>query len=473
MKTIVGLYDDWSTARQVVEELARAGFDRNDINLIANDANQEFAHSLGTTDGNGTAAAEGAAAGALAGGALGGIGGLLLGLGALAIPGVGPVIAAGPIAAGLTGAAVGAATGGIIGALANWGIPEEEAGYYAEGIRRGGTLVGVRADEGQVDRALEIMNRFSPVDIQRRSSEWRTSGWTGFDPDAEEYTFTSDMYSANDGQNRQTGRGWAEVERDQSDMGMTGTGVAGSTLGSTTTDRDFAGKGMARMDTKSEGMSTMDVDHVEGEKAIPIVEEELRVGKREVERGTVRVHSYVEETPVHENVSLREERVTVERRPVDRAVDPSTIDAFQERTIEMSETAEEVVAEKTARVVEEVVVGKEVDTRTKRVEDTIRRTKVEIDDSTGGQTTDWSNYNTGWRTHYNQYYGTTGRNYDYYQPGYRYGYDLANNARYSGRDWNTIEADARRDWEATGQGAWEDFKDAIRHGWNEVKQAVS
>lgn len=446
MKTIVGLYDDWSTARQVVEELSRAGFDRNDINLVSNDANQEFAHSLGTTDGNGTAAAEGAATGALAGGALGGIGGLLLGLGALAIPGVGPVIAAGPIAAGLTGAAVGAATGGLIGALAGWGIPEEEAGYYAEGVRRGGTLVGVQAEEHEVDRALQLMNRFGPVDIERRSSEWRSSGWTGFDPDAEAYDFTSDTYSANNGQNRQTSRGWAEVEPPQGGMGMTGAGVAGST----------------RMDTTREG-----------ETAIPIVEEELRVGKREVERGAVRVHTYVEETPVHEDVSLREERVTVERRPVDRVVDPSTIDAFQESTIEMTETAEEVVTNKTARVVEEVVVGKQVDTRTERVEDTIRRTEVEIDDSTSGRTADWSRYDTGWRTHYNQNYGSTGRKYDYYQPGYRFGYDVANNTRYSGRDWDLIETDIRRDWEATGRGAWEDFKDSIRYGWNEVKQAVS
>lgn len=446
MKTIVGLYDDWSTARQVLEELARAGFDRDDINLVANDANKTFAQSLGDANGDGETVAEGAATGALAGGALGGLGGLLLGLGALAIPGIGPVIAAGPIAAGLTGAAVGAATGGLIGALAGWGIPEEEAGYYAEGVRRGGTLVGVRAEEHEVDRALQIMNRFGPVDIQRRSSEWRSSGWTGFDPDADAYTFTSDLYSSNTGQ---TGKGWATVEPDHTDTGMA------------TMDTAYTGR----------GMKTTDIDHSEGQKAIPIIEEELHVGKREVERGGVTVHSYVEETPVHEDVTLREERVTVERRPVDRVVDPSTIDAFQDRTIEMKETAEEAVIEKKARVVEEVVVGKQVDTRIERVEDTLRRTQVEVD-STNGQNTDWSAYDTGWRTHYNQYFGSTGRGYDYYQPGYRYGYDLANNTRYSGRDWDLIEPDVRRDWEATGRGAWEDFKDAIRHGWNEVKQAV-
>lgn len=441
MKTIVGLYDDWTTASQVVEELSRAGFSREDISLVANDADQTYADSLGTTDvDSGSMAAEGAATGALTGGALGGVGGLLLGLGALAIPGVGPVIAAGPIAAGLTGAAIGAVGGGIVGALAGWGVPEEEAGYYAEGVRRGGTLVGVQADDHEVDQALAIMNRFGPVNLEHRSNEWRMDGWTGFDPDSDVYT--SDVYASSEefsGSSDHSGRGWATVEPDNGNHRTT--------------------------------MTDMDVDRVEGERAIPIVEEELRVGKREVERGTVRVHTYVEETPVQEDVTLREERVTVNRRPVDRAADTSDIDAFRERTIEMTETAEEVVAEKTARVVEEVVIGKEVDTHTERVEDTLRRTQVDVD-KTGGQSMGWNSYDAGWRTHYNQYFGSTGHDYNYYQPGYRYGYDIANDARYNGRDWDLIETDVRRDWEATGRGAWEEFKDSIRHGWNEVRRAM-
>jgi uncharacterized protein (TIGR02271 family) len=423
MKTIVGLYDDWATARRVVEELVQAGFDRNDINLIANDRDQTYARSL---QDNGEPVAEGAVSGALAGGALGGLGGLLLGLGALAIPGIGPVIAAGPIAAGLTGAAVGAAAGGLVGALAGWGIPEEEAGYYAEGVRRGGTLVGVEAEAHEVDRALAIMNRYGPVDIDRRAGEWRSSGWTGFDVNAGDYT------------------------------------------------ADTTGTMADRMKPDMDDDMGQEISHKEGKTVIPVVEEELRVGKREVETGGVRVHSYMEEKPVSEDVTLRQEHVTVERRPVDRSVDPGTVDAFREGTIEMTETAEEAVAEKTARVVEEVIVGKEVETHTEHVADTIRRTHVDVEKTNGGATgsTGWNEYDSRWRTHYNQNFSTTGRNYEYYQPGYRYGYSLANDRRYSGRDWGLIESDVRRDWEATGQGAWEDFKDAIRHGWNEVREAV-
>jgi len=119
-------------------------------------------------------------------------------------------------------------------------------------------------------------------------------------------------------------------------------------------------------------------EHVyRGETTIPVVEEELRVGKREVERGGVRVESRVEEKPVVEEVQLREERVHVERRPVDRPV-TDTDKAFREGTLEVTERAEEAVVSKTARVVEEVVVGKQVEEHTETVRDTVRRTDVDV-----------------------------------------------------------------------------------------------
>jgi uncharacterized protein (TIGR02271 family) len=114
-----------------------------------------------------------------------------------------------------------------------------------------------------------------------------------------------------------------------------------------------------------------------GETTIPVVEEELQVGKREVERGGVRVESRVEEKPVTEQVQLREERVHVERRPVDRPVTDADA-AFREGTLEVTERAEEAVVGKTARVVEEVVVGKHVEERTETVSDTVRRTDVDV-----------------------------------------------------------------------------------------------
>ncbi len=117
----------------------------------------------------------------------------------------------------------------------------------------------------------------------------------------------------------------------------------------------------------------------EGEVALPVMEEQLQVGKREVERGGVRVHSRITEKPVEETVTLREEHVNVERRPADRAVSEADMAAMRGGTIELTETSEEAVVSKQARVVEEVVVGKDVQERTETVRDTVRRTDVDVE----------------------------------------------------------------------------------------------
>ena len=115
--------------------------------------------------------------------------------------------------------------------------------------------------------------------------------------------------------------------------------------------------------------------------SIPVIEEELRVGKRDTARGSVRVRSYVVEEPVEEQVRLREERVTLERRPVDRPADNLAADAFRERTLEMTEKGEEAVVDKSARVKEELLLRKDVNERTETVADTIRRTQIDVEDT--------------------------------------------------------------------------------------------
>ena len=121
---------------------------------------------------------------------------------------------------------------------------------------------------------------------------------------------------------------------------------------------------------------------------IPVAEEELHVSKRDVNHGRVRVRSYVVERPVQEQVSLREENVHVERRPVTDATRTGTGSGdalFQERTIEMDETREEAVVSKEARVTEELVVSKDVEQRTETISDTVRSTEVEVEDERGNR----------------------------------------------------------------------------------------
>lgn len=187
MKTIVGTYDNIQTAHSVANDLISAGYSRNDISLVANDAESEYAPYL---DVNSVDTADDVAQGAGLGAALGGLGGLLVGLGALAIPGVGPVIAAGPLLAALTGAGVGAVTGGIVGALVDLGIPDEEAHIYSEGLRRGHILVIAQVPDASANAATRIMERPGLVDIQRQADTWRADGWKSFDPEHDAVTTT-------------------------------------------------------------------------------------------------------------------------------------------------------------------------------------------------------------------------------------------------------------------------------------------
>ncbi len=177
-KTIVALYDDIVVARQVVEDLVNANFARSSISLITNDAHNQYSHYLDkdyVPKEDAVTAGEGARFGSV----VGALTGLLVGAAALTIPGLGLAIAAGPIVGALTGIVAGAITGGIAGALVKSGVPEDEAPYYAEGIRRGGTLISIQTSDTL--RVEDIMNRNGSTNIHERINLWRQEGWKGFD----------------------------------------------------------------------------------------------------------------------------------------------------------------------------------------------------------------------------------------------------------------------------------------------------
>jgi hypothetical protein len=178
MRTISALFDDYTHAASAVRALRDAGVDSTDISIVANNAAGEIAA-------HGQVPAEGATTGAGVGAVAGGGTGLLAGLGALAIPGIGPVIAGGWLLAtavgALAGAAVGSAAGSLIGALANAGVPEHDAHVYAEGVRRGGALVSVRAADDRAEAIADILGQAPGVDIDARRADYFAEGWEGFD----------------------------------------------------------------------------------------------------------------------------------------------------------------------------------------------------------------------------------------------------------------------------------------------------
>ena len=219
---------------------------------------------------------------------------------------------------------------GMWASVKNAFLPDEDRHTYEEGVRRGGFLLTADVGEEHVDEAVKVLEEADTVDIDERSNQWRQSGWNA--------------------------------------PAAAATGAATAAYGSEAT----------RMKTDTGYADT----NATGEQVVPIVEEQLVVGKREVDRGGARVRSYVTETAVHEQIKLRDEKINVQRRAVDRPITDAD-DAFRERTIDMTATGEEAVVGKTARVVEEVVVSKTSSEHVEQIDDTVRRTDVEVDETKG------------------------------------------------------------------------------------------
>ena len=189
-QTITGLFDHYDDARRAVQNLEAAGVAHRDISIVGHDRGEQVGHDrVGDVA---DPAAQDAGKGAEIGAAVGGVGGLLAGLGLLAIPGIGPVVAAGWLAATAVGAIggglIGAATGGLVGALTHAGVPENDAHVYAEGVRRGGTLVTAKVDEPLVATACNILGDDRAVNVAELRNAYETQGWSSFDEADPAYT---------------------------------------------------------------------------------------------------------------------------------------------------------------------------------------------------------------------------------------------------------------------------------------------
>jgi uncharacterized protein (TIGR02271 family) len=367
--TIVGVFDDRATADRVAQEIANEGVSRNRIQVMSSDA-----FNADAARGN----------------------------------------------AGLSGTAHHDSSGGGISGFfhrlfGSDDAEDDEHGRYAEAVRRGSTVVAVTADEDDEDRITDLMDRYDPVDIDRREEAWKERGYTGYDAAAAPFTA------------EESAREREYYDRDQ--------------------DR--------------------------GERSVPVVQEELQVGKRPVERSAVRVYRRMSEQPVEEQVHLREERVRVDRRPANRPATEADVNPA-ERVIEVTEMAEEPVIGKTARVVEEVVIGKETRERTETVRDKVRKSDVSVEQmdpsQTGGRMSATSDYDVDFRRDFESRYASDrNASYETYAPAYRYGYAMASDARYRGKRWEDVESTLRTDYERSNpNSAWDRTKGAVRYGWEKV-----
>jgi len=355
MKTVVALFDSFDEARTAIDELSTLGIRRDSVR-IANEAKGEFAFEMADISGDDSGMA-------------------------------------------------------LISGLVQLGVPRLDAEMYAEGVRRGGTMILCTLPDEQGVKAYDLLKNHGSIDIKQRSEMWKKTGWTGY-----------------------------------------GTGT--------------------EMNLKSTGKMKTETN-IAGKQVVPVMQEEVKVGKREVETGGVRVQTKVIETPVQESVHLREEHVKVERRPVDRPVTDADIVNLKDRTIELHEKAEEAVVMKRNRVIEEVVIGKEVGGHTETVRDTVKRTDVKVEKLEGEKLTGitrFEDFDTDFRTHYKGL-KLKDSSYDDYLPVYRFGYGLGTNDKYRMGEWSSFEPEVRRTWETKNPGTWEEFKDAIRYAWDKVRGA--
>lgn len=257
--------------------------------------------------------------------------------------------------------------GGFWGSLKDLFLPDEDRYSYSEGLHRGGTLLTVAAEEDKIRTVAEILEQTNAVNLDERESSWRQEGWTNYT------TGTTGAEAA------------GGIPATGGSAGTTGLHATGGASSAGSYASESSGAGGVVRDAEAGSRET-----------IPVVEERLNVGKRVTEQGRVRLRSYAIETPVNEQVNLREETVHVDRNKVDRPVTFADEALFADRTIEATERVEEAVVSKDARVVEEVGLRKDATQHTETVTDKVRRTEVEVEDErgnvtrtgTGGTTTD-------------------------------------------------------------------------------------
>jgi uncharacterized protein (TIGR02271 family) len=407
--TVVGVFHDRERAREAIEALKDNGFNPDTISILSPDkqATQEIAEDTGTHAGSG------AATGAVAGGILGGLGGWLLGIGALAIPGVGPFIAAGAFASAIGGAALGAGVGAIAGALVGMGVPEEHAEYYEGEAKAGRTLVTVRAPE-RYDDAQRILRDRGAYDIESRDAVatgaplLKTGTTTGTRPVAEEKTRP----------------------------------VADDRTRPVAEDRD----------------------------TLQLREEELVARKERVETGQVELGKQVVTEQRTLDVPVTREEVTIERHAVDRRPSDRPIDDRGE-TIEVPVREEQVQVDKKAVVYEEVGIGKREVQDTQHVSGTVRReeARIEREGDVNVAGSGWDKAMPAYRQSWQQRYGTTGDRWEDAEPWYRYGHEMRSRPEYRGRQWSEVEPEFRRDWtQRNPDKPWDKASRAIRETWEDA-----
>lgn len=407
--TVVGVFHERDDAREAIEALKDDGFAADSISVLSPD--KQTTQSI--TEETGTHAGSGAATGLVAGGVLGGIGGWLVGIGALAIPGIGPFIAAGAFATALGGAAIGAGVGAIAGALVGMGVPKEEADYYEGEVKNGRTLVTVRSESRYSD-AQRILRQHGAYDIETGAGAGRTQRST-------------DLIDR---------RALETAAADRPDTNQQRLQLREEEL-------------QARKTSVETGQVTVGKDVVEERKSleVPVTREEAYVERRAVNRPADRpIEAGTNQTI---EVPIREERVDVEKQPV----------VYEQVGVGKRQVIENEQVSDTVRR-EELRMDKEGDVN-------LAGTGSASGASAPTGAT-WDQVMPTYRQRWQQRSSPSGGRWEDYEPGYRYGYELRNQPSYRGRQWSEVEPEVQRDWAQRNPSTpWARVRDSVRESWDE------
>ncbi|MDQ0194048.1 YsnF/AvaK domain-containing protein [Paenibacillus wynnii] len=387
-KKIVGVFHTEHEASQAIEELKQHGFQADDISVIAR--NKKDINTI--NEETGTKGTGGLASGAATGGFLGGLTGLLVGIGALAIPGIGPIIAAGPIAATLAGAAVGAGTGGLVGGLIGLGIPEEHAASYDKHVEEGRILVMVDADTSKADDIYSVFRRNNSANSDHYTNDYAYNNTFG-----EKVVGTVKDTSSTVGDTvGDTVRGARNVVENTVDAAFNGSGLegrmdtgldtmnSGTAAGTTPLDNAYRPGMTGTVDTDTVAITSSttadltdrDLERDEDRK-LRLREEQLDISKINVEMGEVFVHKDVIEEQKTINVPVTREEVVIERRAIND--DPTGESVGMNETIRIPVSEERVEVSKNTVITGEVEIHKRAVQETQQVKDTVRHEEARID----------------------------------------------------------------------------------------------
>lgn len=346
--------------------------------------------------------------------------------------------------------------------LSDLELSADDAEIYAEGVERGGTLVVVDTTDELAPKAADIMSKHSPVDIDGREDQWRQEGWNHFEVEGKPYAGMRSTPQPQTAPTKET-----VTERTSADKDVAEGIIVPEEPAATKKD---TAKG-----------KSIEVGHEE-EQRFEEIEEEVITGTRVTPRGKVLIHTRIVEEPFEKEVSVHEQKVDVERQAVSR---PATEEERRmleeekgEKIYEFTETGEELVVTKEARVVGQVDVEREIEEHPQKVRGTVRRREIDVERAgadekpVAGKAIDegaitFENYDNSFQRHFQKTYAGQDAIYDNYRPAYRYGFDLANSARYQDKDWKDIESEVHKRWEDRNPGTWEDYKGAIYEGWYE------